>query len=119
MAPLKMSLKPQYRGDTWPGFKVESILINGALPTVNAASCRMQFRDKMRTFGFELTTETSTCKGSITIDDPVTWEMTIEEIVLPLDVGTWWWDLEVTDVNNKVVTILAGRIRITEDITIK
>ncbi len=117
MAPLKMSLDAQYKGDTWDGFSLDSILIDGALPTVAMTSAKMQFRSKTNELGFEYNTVETNCKGLITIDTAATWAMTIEPEILPMDTGVWWWDLEVVDVNGRLKTILAGRLRIIADVT--
>lgn len=117
MAPLNVSLAPYYKGDTWEGFTVDDLLLDGSAPTANLASCRMQFRDKLGTLGYELNTVASDCKGTITIRDAATWSITVGGNILPLEAGTWYWDIEAIDANGKVLTILKGRLRVTADIT--
>ncbi len=119
MAPINLSLAAQYKGDTWKGFSVDSISIDGASPTANLASVKLQFRSETGELGYELNTVSSVCKGLIVIDDAAIWGVTINPVVLPLDAEMWWWDLEMTDVNGVVFTPLKGRLRITADITVK
>jgi hypothetical protein len=117
MAPLKLALDPYYKGDTWKGFTINSILIDGLAPAANAVSCKMQFRSKAGELGFEYNTDTSNCKGLITIDDAALWVITVKPEILPLDKGIWWWDFEVVDAEGTLLTILTGRLRVTQDIT--
>ena len=117
MAPLKLSLDSYYRGDTWGGFTLDSITIDGSVPAVDLASCRMQFRSKAGELGYELNSVTATCKAAITIIDATTWEISIGGYPLLLDKGVWFWDLEMTDVNDEIITILKGRLRVKADIT--
>jgi len=117
MAPLKMTLDAYYKGDTWKGFTLDSILIDGVVPTVNLASCKLQFRDKTGALGYELNSIEAICKGLITINDATTWALSIGGMVLDLEAGTWWWDLEMVDVNGDILTVLTGRLRVVDDIT--
>lgn len=118
MAPLVLALPTYYAGDTWKGFSVVDVLLDGVVPTVPAASCKMQFRTDMGKLGFEYNTVPDSCKGLIKIDDANTWDCTVDPAILPLDASEiWYWDFEVTDANGHVETILKGRLRIKDDIT--
>lgn len=117
MAPGKVTLKPCYKGDTWKGFTVGPVLIDGQAPTTTLVSCKMQFVDKYGGLGYEFDTVAAVSKGLITIDDAATWEVTVEPAILPLDKGVWKWDFETIDSADTKVTLLAGTIRITADIT--
>ena len=117
MTPLKLVLPAHYKGDSWKGFSLDSITIDGSVPTVALASCRLQFRSKTGVMGFEYNSVADSCKGLITIDTAATWAVTLNAAILNLDAGMWVWDLEMTDVHGVVITVLTGRLRIKADIT--
>lgn len=101
-----------YRGDTWLGMTV-STLINGVTPAVAAASARLQFR---KDTAIE---ELSSVNGKLVITNPTDWIFSFPPTILTniISPGQWDWDLEVTDVNGRVQTILRGILGVTEDVT--
>lgn len=127
MAPVKITLNDHYKGDTWPGIIVGPVLINSVQPTSNLASVRLQFRDEDDVLGHEFNTVGGAGIGTITIDDPVTWEITVPAQLLDLDAGTvikgmknkktWYWDFETTDANGDIITLYTGTIKVSEDVS--
>ena len=118
MLPFSVALPTYYRGDTWQGLSVDSIKLEGVNPPVALKSARMQFRTRRGELGFEYnSTQDPICKGLITIVAPVTWTLIIEPHILPLEKGVWLWDLELTAMDDVVITFLKGRLRVKADIT--
>lgn len=118
MPPVKIDPLPVHtRGDHWDGMIVGPVLINDETPYFNIASCRMQFRDGEGNLGYELNSVPTAGKGTIDLTDPITWLVTLPLQALPLDVGKWYWDFEVTDTDGSVLTLYTGTMKVIGDIT--
>ena len=74
--------------------------ITGDPPGGPALSCRMQWRNKSGTLGYELNSVASIGKGLITIVDSTHYEFDIEPQELPLDAGEWYWDFETFETDD-------------------
>lgn len=118
-----------YAGDTWSGFTVNGFNDPpGSDPLPAIKSARMQFRDQNRRLVYELNTETGSVdglptdypnntKGNISIVAEEVWTLSIDSQPLPLQAGSYIWDLEVTDELNVVRSLLAGTLTVCGDIT--
>ncbi len=121
MLPFKLKLPEHYKGDSWPGFVIGPVTLNGVSPPASVSSCRLQFRDKdTDELGYELTTESPTPddKGIIFITgDPADWLINIPTQLLPLNAGKWKWDFETTNAQNSIQTLFTGILKIKGDVT--
>ena len=119
MGPVIVETGIYYKGDTWDGFNVGPVLINEEQPSSYLVAVRMQFRDRKGNVGFEFNSKITPedGKGIFEINNPITWEFTTLPIVMSLDKGVWFWDLETTDSSDKVITLYRGALTVMEDIT--
>ena len=117
--PAKITLDPHTRGDKWlGGLHFGPVEINGEPPENPLVSARLQFRDQRTdALGYELSTTPAVGNGIIVIEDAATWELDAPEQDLPLAVGVWAWDIEITDSAGRVLTPYGGVIKIIKDIT--
>ncbi len=125
--PVKIKLADHYKGDFWEGMVVGPVLINEAQPDQNLSAVRMQFRNENDQLGHEFNTTPGAGIGTITIDDAVTWEVTVPPQLLNLDADpvsagmkntkTWYWDFETTDASGAILTLYRGTIKVTEDVS--
>jgi hypothetical protein len=126
--PEKIKLSDHYKNDTWEGMIIGPVLINGAQPSQNIVSARMEFRDKDDQLGYALDTSPGAGEGTITIDDAATWEITVAPQLIPgVDAGVssngssntkiWYWDFETTDAAGVVLTLYRGTMKVKEDVT--
>lgn len=120
MIPATVKLQPALRGDTWQGIaSIGPVTVNGTVISPPLLSARMQFRDHRDALAHELTTEIPTPEGSgtITIVDATNWQLAIDAQDLPLEAGTYHWDLETTDDAGTVRTLYTGQLRVLPDVT--
>lgn len=124
MSELEKSILNDYRrGDAHPGLTFGPVTIDGAVPTANAASIRMQFRDEDDALGFELNDSPEAGEGTLTIVDAVNWSFAMPKQILGLDITNgerrqkYDWDVEVIDTNGMPLTIAEGTMHVTKDIT--
>ncbi len=117
MKPVEINLNDHLRGDTWEGLTIGPILVNGIAPVSPCVSCRIQFREKkLFTLGYELSSVPAMGKGTITIDDPNTWEFSALSQILPLEAGSWRWEFETVDSAGSVISFYSGTIKIVQDV---
>ena len=102
-------------GDTYDGFSITGITIDGANPSNTLASVRLQFRTApdATTAALELTS----AAADITIDDSATWAITIEAFTISLAAGRYYYDIEFTDSAGLIRTYVAGSWRVDQDVT--
>jgi hypothetical protein len=120
MLPVYVDLGSQTRGDTWEGLEIGPVVDQDSNPMeYPCVSCRIDFRHKVSgTLGLRLTSiSTQTIPSSITIINGTTWEFSVPERILLLDVGSWEWDFETTDSQGVVRTLYYGDLVIVKDIT--
>lgn len=116
--PVNIPLPDHKHGDTWDGMSIGPILFDGQPPPNALASCRLYFRhNRYKTFGYGFRAPALNGFGVITIVDANTWQLVIPPQLLPLAVGLWLWELETTDASGKILTLYAGTLTITQDIT--
>jgi hypothetical protein len=116
--PVNAPLQPTVRGDKWQGIAaIGPVLINGLQPTFPLARIRAQFRRNGQ-LGMTLDSNGSG-DYPIVISNADTWFAHVPEIQpLPLDAGTWQWDMEFWAVGDAApVTYYAGTLSVTNDIT--
>lgn len=112
--PATATLQPIVYGDTWDGLVNCSFTSTGTAFDADLALVRMFFRDADSTLGLQLTSEDST----ITITSASAWEFDINPIEnFTLAVGTWYWSIECTDVNDIRKTYVSGSIEVLDDAT--
>lgn len=93
------------RGDTWNGFSVSGVLVNGANPSSPATSASLDFYQK-----------TAAGLGSpkltlpVTIDSAATWGMTVPPQVLTLGAGEWHFRLRVIRADGAKKTYVQGTL---------
>jgi len=118
MQPVIIELPNHTRGDRWWGMHIGPILFGTDPPPRPLVSCRLYFRRPNGRIGYKFKSDPSTGDGTINVINAVTWELDIPEQSLPLDLGLWEWDFEVTDlVNQPPLTIYSGTIIITREQT--
>ncbi len=110
----RVPLQSIKHGDTWPGMTI-TIEIDGATPVVALSSVKMQFRKRKNSEGdAELSLASP---ATITITDADDWSVNIPAQVLDLEVGTWYWDVEFTDLSGVIRTPIEGTLSIDQDVT--
>lgn len=133
MEPAIVTLDDHTHGDTWnapvaigddggltigPVVFIDDSLVSSDPPAA-MASCRLYFRDPKRSgkvaYGFKSVVTVGF--GTITIVDPVLWEVWIPPQLLPLAVGDWEWDFEVTDAAGSVRTLYEGVLTVIADVS--
>jgi len=119
MRPATVNLKPHTRGDTWEGIPISSVTINGVPPIAPIVSARLQFRyaDTLE-LAYELNSVPAVDKGTITIIDPNTWNISIDAQILNMPAGDYVWDFETTDSDAVVRTLYTGKFQHVQDITL-
>lgn len=118
-----------YAGDTWSGMTVKGEFTGDPedrLPSI--AHARMQFRDVYKKLVYELNTETGSeyglptnypnnTTGNISIIDAEDWILSVDAQPLPMQAGSYIWDLEIVDALNVRRSVLSGTMTICADIT--
>ena len=95
-----------YRGDTWAGALFTTTFVGGS-PPADAQTARMQFRKGTRIVNV-----------TVNVTDAVNWVFTCPPQVFDItQAGDWLWDLEVTDVDNRITTTAKGILRVEADVT--
>ena len=118
MIPVIINLSDYTAGDTWYGLKIGPILFNDLQPVASLSSCRLYFRLRNNgRIGYKFSSSPSLGEGTIDITDPVTWEVTINQQILPLYANIWSWDFETTDSNGVVRTLYTGKLNVNQDVT--
>lgn len=119
MTPVTITLDPAVRGDKWQGIAaIGPVLMDAAQPTFPLARIRMQFRRAGR-LGMTLDSDGGDGVYPITISNATTWLAHIPEVQpLPLDAGTWEWDMEFyAGEDTAPLTLYAGSLTVTPDAT--
>ena len=116
MEPVKVDLPPHTRGDTWEGLTIGPVLFDGQPPPAPLKSCRLYFRKETgNALGYGFKSQVADGFGLISIIDAAAWHVQIAAQPLPLAIGTWCWDFEVTDTDDKVWTLYSGKLSILRD----
>ena len=119
MQPVDIKLLPHTSGDTWEGLLIGPILFNSIQPATTLATCRLYFRHPTngRVYWRLNSDSTVSRDGSITIDNTVTWTVTVPAQVLDLTTGTYFWDFETVDSAGVIRTLYKGTIFITPEVS--
>lgn len=116
MQPVEINLPAHTRGDTWEGLTIGPVLFNGAQPGSALASCRLYFRSlKGKILIHKLKTTPGDGEGQITINNAVTWSITVPAQALPMPEGQFYWDFETTDAAGFIRTLYCGVLTITQE----
>ncbi len=110
MLPGTIKLSPMIEGDTWLGIPSISVGVetNGVTgtPDVPLASVRMQFR-QCGARG-RLYVELTSADLEIEILDAPSWSIQIHKKLLGLPAGSYVFDIEFTDDDGNIYTLLKG-----------
>ena len=123
MTPATLPTLSHYRGDLWrDGVRdFGPVTFDGGTPPSPCGYVRMQFRNKETgALGYELTSVPAPGKGTIIIDNQETWILRIPEQRLPLDVGSWVYDIEIyqnADMATPPDTLWRGELNVIADST--
>ena len=116
MIPVKIDLPAHTRGDTWEGLTIGPVLFAGQAPPATLKSCRLYFRKAVgNTLGYGFKSVAAIGFGLITVLDAAVWHVQIAAQPLPLEIGIWVWDFEVTDNDDKVWTLYSGILPVSLD----
>ena len=118
MIPVRIDLPDVLSGDTWDGLTIGPVSFNGGQPPHALQSCRLYFRDpKTKALACGFKSDQTEGFGTISIDDPAAWLVSIAAQPLPMSAGTYEWDFETTDAAGTVRTLYGGTIRVRQDVT--
>ena len=107
MTPFVWDLPAITAGDSYPG-----ILIEGTDEPDGIDLVRVQMQ--MRNLDGAIALDLDSDDEGITIIDAQTWEFRIEAFIAPTVAGVYKYDIQVTDSNGDVATIIRGTLP-TED----
>jgi len=105
--PATVTLTPIVEGDTWNGITV-SWTSDGTAFADSLSAVTMEFRDQRDVLAETLTSGTS----EITIDNPTTWDITVNPKILPMATGLWKWSITTTDSEGVIKTRIVGNLQI-------
>jgi hypothetical protein len=123
MQPVALPRQTLYRGSLWEevyhfGPMIDS---SGNPPYGECLSCRMQFRTKdTGGLGYELNSNVTEGKGTITIVNGTNYEFDIPAQDLPLNTGSFEWDFETfttADCTGPSRTWYRGAMTVIKDIS--
>ena len=123
MIPATIPTSTHYRGDLWADGVREfgPVAFDGDSPESPCVYVRVQFRNKETgAFGYELNTAPAPGQGEIIIDNPLTWVLVIPEQPLPLDAGSWVYDVEIyttPSMASPPYTLWRGELNVSADIS--
>jgi len=109
------------RGDTWSGlYNIGPIWQDNAPQPYTLTSARITFRqaydDAQAAYAFVSGTP-GVNQGQMLILDAVNWILQVPPVILPLGVGLWLWDLELTDSAGNVHTWVRSTLNIIPDVS--
>lgn len=102
------------RGDTWSGIPEIIIQKDGQPLSLSGANILMQFRKDIDS---SVALELSTDNNGIVITDAVNGKLSIPEVLITMQYGTYQYDLQITLADNFVKTYLKGTWKIVGDIS--
>lgn len=107
------------RGDEWEGIdQIGPVTFDLLPPAAPVTSCRLYFRNAKGGLAYKLKSnpDQGEVAGAIDVLDADLWIFQVPKQALPLPVGTFKWDFEVTaDGYWEPLTLVKGTITITED----
>jgi hypothetical protein len=102
------------RGDTWVGIPEIIIRTNGQPLSLSGANILMQFRKDIDS---SVALELSTDNNGIVITDALNGKLSIPEVLITMQYGTYKYDLQVTASSGFVKTYLMGTWKIVADVS--
>ena len=115
--PANVILPAHVRGDTWDGFTVTSVLLDGVAPSSALASALIHFRTAKDATGDPDHVLSTADADELVIDDEDAWTLRAPAQLLPLAAGKWYWDLQLTDAAGDTHTYITGTLTILQDVT--
>ena len=111
--PDRYNLPACVSGDTFPGFRITSIKINGSAPTTALDSVRIDFRTTPAAPVSSLRLDST---DGVTINNNATWDFTVDPFTVDLPAGEYYYDIETTT-GTTIRTYLKGHWTIAQDTT--
>ena len=113
MNSAKYNFKDHIKGDTFKQ-QVFTFSKNDAPINLTGASIKIQFKKNKSDSSAALTLEIGT---GITLTDAVNGEFAIDEQIIDLTPGQYYYDIQLTQADSTVFTYVSGNINILQDVT--
>jgi len=114
MAVTNYKLSDHIKNDTFEGVEFTFQDGDGVGIDLTGATVAIKFRQSCKT-GVEVAEKTTA--AGVTLTDAVNGVVTLDKFVIDWEIGTYYWDVQITAADGDVNTYIQGTLNVIQDVT--